>query len=195
MNDDEMNATPLSAYVFMTHGDAMYRYVFTRVNFDHDIADDIRAQALERMHRTRKPPTSRSGPAFTAWVFAVTRNTTADYFRQEARRKEIPYARMDPEAVPVATKESPEQEPPSPIDVALQIVDRVALLHAWAALTPLHRTVLRYRAAGYANQEIATMLNMHEPEAHKKVSRIFNDAKREFKRLLGEDAEIEPGGT
>jgi RNA polymerase sigma-70 factor, ECF subfamily len=75
------------AELYGCHVEAVYRYVLSRVN-DRAVAEDLTAQVFVGMLEGL-PSYELRGKAFRCWLYRIACARTADYWRQQHRRREV----------------------------------------------------------------------------------------------------------
>lgn len=75
------------AELYRLHVEAVYRYVLTRVR-DESVAQDLTAQVFVGMLEGL-PAYEFRGKRFLCWLYRIACARTADYWRQQHRRREV----------------------------------------------------------------------------------------------------------
>ena len=125
--------------IWAEFGDRLRAFIARRVDSDAD-ADDILQDVFLRIHR--HAGTVKRLERLVSWLFQVTRNAIADYYREPVRRRELPAgATPDVEAAWHHARDRVDDS-----DVASPVVRRelVACLGPMIAqLPPLYREAIR----------------------------------------------------
>lgn len=112
-----------------SHAPELHRFAI-RLTRDRHAAEDIVQEALLRAWRDPRL-TNRSDAAARAWLYTVVRNLVIDRWRSAASRYETVTESMDDVVVG---------------DRSAEVLDRLVIADALAALSPEHRQVI---AAGF----------------------------------------------
>jgi RNA polymerase sigma-70 factor, ECF subfamily len=147
----------------------LYRYLYSRTGCV-PAAEDLTAQtflaALESL------PRYRDDGHFAAWLFAIARRKTVDYYRQQRRLVPIAAAEMLP---------SQEDDPPTE---AIHSESRAALTRLLAALSREERDLLDLRyVAGLKFSEIARLLERKEDTVKKIFYRLIERLQEQLASL------------
>lgn len=157
--DDPSAFAPLYA----RYADAIYRYVYRRLQ-DHEAAADATSQvflkALSRLSQYR-------GGSFRAWLFMIATNVVIDVQR---RRK--PTMSLDR----VSGTDTLVDTAPGPEDLTLAVGSARSVSELLAQLTPDQREIVVLRLAGLTGVEIAEVLD-------KSVSAVRSTQFRAYARL------------
>ena len=128
---------------------AVYNYVRYRCQ-DAATSDDLTAQIFERA-LTRLNSYKPHRGSFSAWLFAIARNTVSNHRRGQRRHPEVP---LDAVNIPANTGRQPEQH-------VIQQETQQRLLEAVAKLDERARDVLALKFAGHmTNRQIAKLTGL-----------------------------------
>ena len=126
---------------------AVYNYVRYRCQ-DAATSDDLTAQIFERALTKLDNYKPRRG-SFSAWLFAIARNTVAGYYR--GRRPSVALEQ-------VANQPAPE---PSPPEAVMHREELARLLLALATLSDREQEIVRLKfGAGLSNMEIGKVMRL-----------------------------------
>jgi len=120
----------------------IYRYVAYKVQNREDV-EDITSEVFVRMVKSLK---NQKG-SFPSWLYRIASNLIIDYYRKNARKKEVPFIEEIEEHSKVATNETD----------AILLKD--SLDKAIGKLTDDQRQVILLKfIEGYTNEEIADIM-------------------------------------
>jgi RNA polymerase sigma-70 factor (ECF subfamily) len=137
------------AEIYTRHHDAIYTYVYFRVN-DAGLAEDLAGEVFVRMVEKIDGFTYRGRPLL-AWLYTIARNLLVDHQRQQAQTNHQP---LDERLV--AGEASPQE-------VTAQSLNRDCLARALRHLTEDQQLVILHKLLeGRSNAEVADLLGKTE---------------------------------
>jgi RNA polymerase sigma-70 factor (ECF subfamily) len=137
------------AEIYTRHHDAIYTYVYYRVN-DTGLADDLAGEVFVRMVERIGRFTYRGRPIL-AWLYTIARNLIVDHQRQQSKADHLP---LDEGLVAGGA---------SPSETVSQRLDRDCLMKSMKHLTEeQQRVILHKLIEGRSNAEVAILLDKTE---------------------------------
>jgi RNA polymerase sigma-70 factor (ECF subfamily) len=163
------------AELYHRHANAIYRYVYARVQ-DAVLAEDLTAQvflkALEGL-----PSYEPSGTPFLGWLYRIAHARTVDHWRRQQRRREVPLTEDLPSAEPGADEISEAE------------AEWIAAIGLLAQLTDDQQEVILLRFIGEMSlAETATIL----AKTVGAVKAIQHRALASLARLLEQQETVDP---
>ena len=68
--------------IFKKYNDRIYRYIFIRVNFNKQIAEDIAQEVFVKVLKNKQSFDPRKS-SLKNWIFIIARNLVIDYYRKK----------------------------------------------------------------------------------------------------------------
>ncbi|MFE5322036.1 sigma-70 family RNA polymerase sigma factor [Paenibacillus sp. NPDC056579] len=137
------------AQMFDTYYKRVYKYICYRIN-NHYAAEDLCSQVFEAVI-SKYDSFSPEKSNFEVWLFAIARNSVADYFRMQKRRADFSLNSILNRVFPK----------PSPEDIVIRDDNHRALFKALAKLNDKERHIIAMKyAAGLKNSEIAELMGV-----------------------------------
>lgn len=155
----------------------IYGYVASRINNQHDV-EDIVSEVFLRVIRNLAQLRSQYPTSFTAWVFAVARNTVIDHYRRKEQSGTIiPFDSCPP----TATLE---------LDPDMSLIECEDAAHLRDLITTLperkREVVMLKYYGGLRNQEIAAVLQIGEKTVAAYLSRALDELHEKYTNLKSE---------
>jgi len=137
------------AEIYTRHHDAIYTYIYYRVN-DTGLAEDLAGEVFVRMVERIDRFTYRGRPIL-AWLYTIARNLIVDHQRHHSKADHLP---LDEGLVAGGA---------SPSETASQKLDRDCLTRSMKHLTEeQQRVILHKLIEGRSNAEVAILLDKTE---------------------------------
>jgi RNA polymerase sigma-70 factor (ECF subfamily) len=137
------------AEIYTRHHDAVYAYLYYRVN-DVQVAEDLTGEVFLRLVAKVGRFTYRGRPIL-AWLYTMARNLLIDHQRKQAQSGTL------------ALEDQWETTDPSPSEVTQRGLTRECLIRALKRLTEDQQRVLLHKLMeGRSNAEVADLLGKSE---------------------------------
>jgi RNA polymerase sigma-70 factor (ECF subfamily) len=137
------------AEIYTRHHDAIYTYVYYRVN-DASLAEDLAGEMFVRMVERIDAFTYRGRPIL-AWLYTIARNLIVDHQRKQSKADHLP---LDQGLVAGGA---------SPLEKASQNLDRDCLQKSMKHLAQEQQRVILHRLIeGRSNAQVAILLDKTE---------------------------------
>jgi len=148
---------PSFASVYASHKDALYTYVFYRVNRDTDVAADIVSDVFLKAYRSFDSYDARY--SIRTWLYTITKRTLIDHYRRYRAHVDIDDMELSDGTDPLFEMVN-AQATPFDVERALQ------------TLPESQRACIRAQFwEGQTSKEIAEQLDMSPEAVRKQVSR------------------------
>jgi RNA polymerase sigma-70 factor (ECF subfamily) len=153
--------TPTVESIWEGFASQLRGFIRSRIR-DHEAAEDVLQEVFVKIHRSL--PTLRAGERLEAWVWRITRNAIADYFRRQRPSE------------PLAEEIVPAADEPGNLPDLTPCVRRFV-----GELAPTHREVLALTEwQGLTQEQMAKHLGLTLSGAKSRVQR----ARDQLKELL-----------
>ena len=157
------------AEIYTRHHDAVYTYLFYRVN-DVQVAEDITGEVFLRLLAKVDKFTYRGRPVL-AWLYTIARNLLVDYQRKQAQAG---VSELEDRWV---------TSDPSPPEVAERSLTRDCLIRSLKHLTEDQQRVILHRLIeGRNNSEVASLLGKTEGAVKSLQHRALASLRRAIKK-------------
>ena len=157
------------AEIYTRHHDAVYTYLFYRVN-DVQVAEDITGEVFLRLVAKVDKFTYRGRPVL-AWLYTIARNLLVDYQRKQAQAG---VSELEDRWV---------TSDPSPPEVAERSLTRDCLIRSLKHLTEDQQRVILHRLIeGRNNSEVASLLGKTEGAVKSLQHRALASLRRAIKK-------------
>lgn len=142
------------ALLIQRHLNHIYAFVY-RYAQNTEEAHDITQETFVKMWRHLK--TFDTEKSFTAWLFAIAKNTAFDFYR---KKKTIPFSALETDEHENVAAEMLRDPSPLPDELSMRAEDARILVSAMKTLVPKYRVALALYYNNHLNfREIAVLLN------------------------------------
>ncbi len=152
--------------------DAIYRYVFYRVNSAdaEDLVETVFLKVWEKLHQYKQ----KKNRSFSSWIFRIAHNLVVDHYRS-SKEKHV-------EELSVQIPDLNRQH--NPIRVTQGILDNDSLKKAIAKIKKQYRDIVVYKFINeLSNKEIAEILGKSEGSLRILQFRALKALKRELEEM------------
>jgi RNA polymerase sigma-70 factor (ECF subfamily) len=157
------------AEIYTRHHDAVYTYLYYRVN-DAQIAEDLAGEVFLRLVAKMGKFTYRGRPIL-AWLYTIARNLLIDHQRKQAQSGTL------------GLEEDWVTSDPSPPEVAERGLTRECLIRSLKHLTEdQQRVILHKLIEGRSNAEVADLLGKTEGAVKSLQHRALASLRRAVKK-------------
>jgi RNA polymerase sigma-70 factor (ECF subfamily) len=144
----------------------VYRYIYFRVGNEKD-AEDLTSQVFLKVYEDL--PRYKNRGCFSAWLFAIARARTIDFYRKKNREVPLAEAEPLPDGMDLLSQSARDND----LQQILELIRR---------LPPDEQELLRLRFVAELNyNEIGVLLHRKEDAVRKAVSRVLDRIQMEVK--------------
>lgn len=112
MIDSKIDTTTAFLDSFEGYGKSIYRYIYIRVGYRREVAEDLTQDVFEKVWKYRESfDPERS--SMKTWIYTIARNTVTDFYRKKREEHSLP------EVEGVGERDVPDLEKDEKLEIVL----------------------------------------------------------------------------